>query len=167
MGDSELVTAILGGDADRFSEVVDRFDRTVRGVIGARVRDPDSVEELTQQTFCRAFRNLAALREHGKLGAWLKRIAERAVADHERRRRTVELNPAVAAPAAPPERWIWDEVAALPAAQREVLRLRYREGRSYREIGRRLGVPPSTVRGRLYQARLALRRRLAPEEEST
>ena len=60
-----------------------------------------------------------------------------------------------------PLAWIWEEVGRLAPDQAQVLRLRYAEGSSYGEIARRLGLPESTVRGRIYLARRALRRRLA------
>jgi DNA-directed RNA polymerase specialized sigma24 family protein len=59
--------------------------------------------------------------------------------------------------------WIWEEVARLDTPLAEVLRLRYAEGRSYAEIAARLRVPLSTIRGRIYTARCALRRRLEEE----
>lgn len=55
-------------------------------------------------------------------------------------------------------------VDALPEKQRLVLALHYVEGFSIAEVAQILRVPPSTVRGRLFEARRALRLELAKEE---
>jgi RNA polymerase sigma-70 factor (ECF subfamily) len=153
----------------QLAELVRRFDDDVRAIAGRGVKSPDAVEEVVQQTFYLAFRNLDRLRDPERLEAWIHRIARNAVVDHYRRRARRRTTPLPAA--LPDDRrssgaaWIWEEVAQLGEAFDEVLRLRYREGRSYAQIARRLDVPVSTVRGRLHEARKALRRRLTQEEE--
>jgi RNA polymerase sigma-70 factor (ECF subfamily) len=152
--------------SDRFVELVERHDRTVRAVVERSVRDPLLREELIQQTFCQAFRGLPELEQPERLEAWLARIARNAVIDALRRREVLRRREQplddLDLPARPDARagWIWDEVARLDADDREVLALRYRDGLSYREIATRFGVPDSTVRGRVYEARRALRVRL-------
>ncbi|HEX5138686.1 MAG TPA: sigma factor-like helix-turn-helix DNA-binding protein [Planctomycetota bacterium] len=150
--------------ARRFDEIVRRFDRPVRALVGRGVRDPHRRDEIVQQTFVLAFRRLGTLAAPERLKAWLLAIARNCVADDQRRRaRRLVLPPRDRpAPEAPPG-WIWEEVATLSAALAEVLRLRYREGLGLDEIAARVGVPASTVRGRIYTARRTLRRRLKEE----
>ena len=166
-----LLAAILAGATERFGEFVALYDRCVRGVVDARVRDPVLREEVVQTTFCLAFRGLAEVDAPERVTGWLAAIARNAAADALRQRearaaREVTLDgiddvetrsPADAG-------WIWEEVAKLEGADREALTLRYREGLSYREIARRLQLPGSTVRGRIFEARRALRRRLERRE---
>jgi len=167
--DAAVVREILAGETARFSEVVLRHDERVRRVIRRDVADADSIEELVQQTFYLAFRRLGQLSEPGRLGAWLGTIARHAVIEHHRRRaaKTISVDPrALDQPAgARPDPWIWAEVDLLPPPFRVVLTLRYRGGLSYAEISRRLELPVSTIRGRIHEARRALRRRL--DEEGT
>ena len=165
-----LVAAIVAGDAARFAEVVRRHDRRVREIVARGERDPARREELVQQTFYQAFRRLADLEVPDQLEAWLVTIARNAVADAARRRATREqrerplagLEPTLIAPDELQQRraWIWDEVLQLAPIHRDVVELRYRHGLDWDEIAARLGVPRSTVRGRLYEARRALRQRL-------
>jgi len=168
--DGALVAAILAGDTARFAEVVARHDRRVRAVIAARgVAAAADVEDLVQKTFYLAFRHLGRLESGGKLEAWLVRIASNEAAEHLRRGRPRRAatapeaagESALAPPLAPA--WVWEEVDSLPPPLRDALVLRYRRGLAYEEIARELGIPASTVRGRLYEARRALRRRLFEE----
>lgn len=166
--DGALVEAIRAGDVARFAEVVERHDRRVRAVIvGCSVREAADVEDLVQKAFYLAFRGLGRLRSGEKLEAWLVRIATRCALEHLRRGGREERLAGTKPAGAPAERsplgaaWIWEEVDALDEAFRDMLRLRYEGGMSYAEIARAKGVPVSTVRGRLYEARRALRRRLA------
>ena len=169
--DRRLVTAILSGEPDRFAELVERHAPAVRRIVGQDVRDAGLRDELVQTTFLLAFRGLRGLETPDRLEAWLARIARNAVADELTRRSTrngreVALDGLdVAARGREGGGWIWEEVARLSKEAREVLTLRYRDGLSYREVAGRLGVPASTVRGRIYEARRALRRRLEALEE--
>jgi RNA polymerase sigma-70 factor (ECF subfamily) len=136
----------------------------VRAVVSRGVRDPLRRDEIVQQTFCLAFRRLGTLAAPERLRAWLLAIARNCVADDRRRSARHAVLPLRDRPApARPPGWIWEEVAILPAALAEVLRLRYRVGLALGEVAARLGVPASTVRGRIYTARRALRRRLEEE----
>ncbi len=160
--DSTLVQEILAGDTTRFAEVVRRHDEAVRRVVTRRLRDPDSVEEIVQQTFYLAFLRLDQIGEPRKLRGWLTRIAKNCVIEHRRKRRARELEPSLLEAVARDRsaEWIWAEVDRLSPMHREVIHLRYRADLSYARIAERLGVPISTVRGRIYEARKSLRRRL-------
>ncbi|MEE9393862.1 MAG: sigma-70 family RNA polymerase sigma factor [Planctomycetota bacterium] len=160
----ELVLAVVGGDVHRFAEIVQRYDVLVRRTIARAVSDGDTREELVQQTFYQAFKNLGGLRHPDQLEAWLIRIAERRLAQHIRaasRRSAHEKNAArpVEEPSERPT-WVWEEAARLPPSLADILFLRYRMGLDYGEISERLSVPLSTVRGRLYEARKRLRTEL-------
>jgi RNA polymerase sigma-70 factor (ECF subfamily) len=171
-GDGELVTAILGGATERFGELVRRYDRRVRAAVGERVRGREEREELVHQTFYRAFRNLGQLEDPERFEAWLVRIAARCCVDHLRERagRQMREQPLegseVGGETNEAGGWIWEEVQRLPRTLSEVLVLRYRARCSYREIAARLALPESTVRGRIYEARRALRQRLELDDDT-
>lgn len=156
------VTAVLAGDSRRFRDVVHLFDPAIRRVVRLAFRDPHTVEDVVQEVWCRAFRQLPTLRDARAAAGWLLQIARHCVVDQRRQTRrrvdVVDVDDTIAE--REPADWVWELIDALPAAHGDVLRLRYREDCSYAEIGARLGVPTSTVRGRLYEARTALRLRL-------
>lgn len=167
---SQLIESIVGGELHRFAEVVRRFDQQVRIAISRRIQDPAAVEDLTQETFYKAFRNLGRLHDPDQLASWLVAIARNCVRDYFRRksvREEKELASGTAmatrrqAEAAANPDWVWDEVNLLSDEFAEILRLRYQQACSYREMAQQLGLPESTVRGRIYEARKALRQRLS------
>jgi RNA polymerase sigma-70 factor (ECF subfamily) len=167
--DASLVEAVRGGAVGRFGEIVRRHAPGVRGVVARNVRDRHEREEAVQQTFYLALRHLDALADPARLASWLGRIARRVSIDrmraraHEAARRSEPPAAGLHAAGEGAAAWIWEDIEQLAPLQRDVLVLRYREGLSYEEIAARLGVPHSTVRGRLHEARRALRERLSEE----
>lgn len=166
------VRAVLAGDAARFGEIVVAYDAPVRRIVSRRLGDAHAREDVIQEIWIRVYRQVAALLDAHSAEAWIGRIARNCVTDHHRARgRRDRIGPlAVDVPDSRPderglELRVWDLVDALPSDARDVLTLRYRHGQSYADIAVRLGVPVSTVRGRLYEARGALRRRLEEREE--
>ncbi len=168
--DTLLVEAIRDGAAHRYAEVVARFDDAVRATLRRQVRDASELEELVQETFYLGFRDLGQLTDPSRLGAWLCAIARRRLQDRRRqqvrdesRHQNASSESLLASDAS--DTWIWEEVDQLSDLFRIVLRLRYRDGLSYREIASALDVPASTVRGRIYEARRALRERVRELED--
>jgi RNA polymerase sigma-70 factor (ECF subfamily) len=154
------VRAVLAGDVSRFGEIVGTFDGRVRRIVARTLRDVHALEDVVQEVWIRVYRQLATLLELRAADAWIGRIARNCVLDHHRARQRLPRVGLQLDDVAGAQRtdWVWELVEAMPGAQAELLSWCYRDGRSYAEIGERLGVPASTVRGRLYDARNALRR---------
>jgi RNA polymerase sigma-70 factor (ECF subfamily) len=152
--------------------------------------DFTQAEDLAQETFLKAFRNLAAFDTTRRLSSWLFRIAHNTALDALRRTRTrlvsideavdrlqdptrdnpeagFPIRPLIAQPEPDPvERRALGE--ALEAALSELrpdhriaVSLRYEEGLSFEEIGHVLGIPETTARSHVHRARKELSRRLA------
>lgn len=138
--------------------------------------DRGLAEELAQDTFVKAYRNLAAFDTTRRLSSWLFRIAHNTALDALRRasRPEIPLSAAddrssrtpVASPEADPvERKTLGHAldAALGTLRpdfRAAVVLRYEEGLSFDEIGHVLGVPEATARSHVHRARKELARRL-------
>ena len=73
---ADLVTRACRGDQDAFRLIFERYSRPVISFIYDQVGNRELAEELTQETFVRAFRSLNALREEAKLSTWLFGIAK-------------------------------------------------------------------------------------------
>jgi RNA polymerase sigma factor (sigma-70 family) len=189
--DAELVADARGAmppASEAFNELVRRYQRMVYALALSLVRSDDA-DDVAQEAFLRAFRNLDLLADPAKFGVWLRRITFGVAIDHVRADRargqtTSALvsggagdQPAIPEPAdeapSPLQRIERDEVTTrvraaldrLPARYRVPLTLYHIDGLSQAKVARALGVPEATVRSLVARARTKLARLLvdAPE----
>lgn len=183
--DVQLVQAAQDGDREAFGRLVEHYRGRVFAMAMAITADAEEAQELTQETFVRALKNLPRLEAPEKFQPWLRGITHTIGRDIRRRaareRRHVEAAAqerpvAVEAADAPVTESeaakvelaaLAGTVATLPENIRVALDLRFREGLSYEEIGQTMGVPASTVRGLLHRGTKALRERLGPTLKKT
>jgi RNA polymerase sigma-70 factor (ECF subfamily) len=85
--DSELVASVLAGDRDAFGVLYDRYARLVRAVVHRVASDSESVNDLAQECFLRAYRNLGRLRQADRFGPWVVGIARQVAREHRRSKR--------------------------------------------------------------------------------
>jgi len=182
--DQELVRAAKQGRADAFEELVRRSQgmvfRVAQHITGSR----EDAEEVTQEAFLSAFRNLERFEERSRFSTWVTRIAVNAALMRLRARRGEEArvlpdDPAtslgLAAEVAdwrPNPEQIYGRselreiltraLAALPRHYSTVFLLRDVEGLSTAETAEALGISITAVKARLLRARLRLRQRLDP-----
>lgn len=85
-----LIQRIQRGDKEAFRELYDRYARLVYRYIILRVRNPQDAEDLTAETFSRAWRSITSYEwRDTPFGAWLMRIAHNLVVDKSRRKQDV------------------------------------------------------------------------------
>jgi RNA polymerase sigma-70 factor, ECF subfamily len=82
--DEDDVRRTLAGDTAAFARLFDRHARLVRAVVMAVSQDFNTIEDQTQETFLRAYRRLASLKDRSRFRSWLQAIA-RLVAKERRR----------------------------------------------------------------------------------
>jgi len=129
----------------------------------AALVDPDAADDLTQETYLRAFRALPGFQGRSSARTWLLGIARRACADHLRaviRRRRLDARLAAEPTAALPEPGLHlgaaDLLGRLPADRRSAFALTQVLGLSYAEAAAIEGVPVGTIRSRVARARADL-----------
>jgi RNA polymerase sigma-70 factor (ECF subfamily) len=180
--DAELVVQCLGGDRNAFEELTVRYYRPVCGFILKRVRQPDLVEDLAQETFLEAYRSLKMLRRPEQFATWLFGIGHNRCGKWLRRPRLALFAPAtpaeqVAAPSAFAAQEELEEqqkllaaldrsLAALPEETRRLLDMKHRQGKTCEQIATELGRPTGTVKSLLSRAYKTLRARLSPSGET-
>jgi RNA polymerase sigma-70 factor, ECF subfamily len=168
--DDSLVSAARAGDRASFGRLYDRYARMVHGILLARV-PPREVDDLVQEVFLAAMRQLHTLREVSRFGAWLGTITRNRANDYFRKAipdekvtEPVSENQAetrVAGNLADQEAAaILAIVRALPEAYREPLILRLVEGMTGPEIAARTGLTHGSVRVNLYRGMQLLREKL-------
>ncbi len=174
LSDNELVTRSLKGDVRSYEELVRRYERLVGRVIYPYAGRDAAVEDLTQETFLRAYDRLSTFNPEYRFKTWLLAIANNLGIDTLRRRRdVVEFNPDLhgrvtrgpeaAAAQAELSRSVQDAVISLPESYSVPLVLRYAEGLSYAEISEVLDISIPALKSRLFRARNMLAGNLKDE----
>src|SRR4051794_17023208 len=159
--EQQLIAAAVQGDRGAFGELYARYARMVHGILLARV-PPGEAEDLLQDVFISAMRQLRGLRTAAAFRGWLGAIARNRAMDYFRQSRQradfdaeVERTHGVA-----PEQTafeILDLIRTLPDAYRETLILRLVEGMTGPEIAERTGLTPESVRVNLCRGMKMLR----------
>lgn len=177
--DDSLVAAACAGDRAAFSALMARDRDLVFAYACARLGSREEAEDVAQEAFVRAYQSLSRLRRPGVWQAWLLRIVRNLCHDALRRRQVRKpaprLDPEWLDGSPTPEvqvlskelrRELGAAVEALPEKYRIPVLMRFGSGCARRDIALALGVPESTVVGRLAGAMRLLRRRLAGWERS-
>jgi RNA polymerase sigma-70 factor (ECF subfamily) len=164
------------GDSEAFAEIYDHYVARIYSFAARLVGSHEDAEDITQDTFFLAFRNLRSLREHGHFEQWLYQIARNEIYKRQRKAKFKSsslddshkgiLNILKSAdPGSNPEsRMLSAELGTKLKAIFDTLPIRYREtlvlatlqGLSYQEISRILGRSLSAVKTDVYRARLIL-----------
>jgi RNA polymerase sigma-70 factor (ECF subfamily) len=168
--EEELVSAARDGDRAAFGRLYDRYARMVHGILLARV-PPREVDDLIQEVFLSALRQLHTLRDVSRFGAWLGTITRNRANDYFRRaiplEKVTEPVSENQAESRTPNRAAEQEadvilavVRALPEPYREPLILRLVEGMTGPEIAERTGLTHGSVRVNLFRGMRLLREKL-------
>ncbi|HEX2454406.1 MAG TPA: RNA polymerase sigma factor [Vicinamibacterales bacterium] len=170
--EARLVAQALAGSDSAFEQILRRYQRPILAFLVRMTGDPSLAEELAQDTFVKAFRNLAAFDTTRRLSSWLFRIAHNTGIDALRKSKPPVVpmddrdgQPDVAAPpsADPVERRalgraLDNALAQLRTDHRAAVILRYEDGLSFEDIGHVLGIPEVTARSHVHRARKELAR---------
>lgn len=186
--DVMLVERAVAGDQGAFELLVIKYQRRIQRLIGRMVRDVDLVEDISQETFIRAYRALHQFRGDAQFYTWLYRIAVNTAKKFLldlKRDPTVSENAFKSDDDADETSWSGNEpttdetpesvlaakeiaaavnaaLEALPEDLRQALTLREIEGLSYEDISEAMNCPIGTVRSRIFRAREAISVKVKP-----
>jgi len=174
LSDEEVVARVLAGDTSLFEILMRRYNQRLFRVARGILSDATEAEDVMQEAYLRAFRELASFRGDAQFATWLTRIAcHEALARSRKRWRLVPTSggeppdPPAAAPG--PERDVENRelqallraaVELLPDPLRSVFCLREVEGLSTEQTADALGLTVENVRVRLHRAKRNLRQAL-------
>ncbi len=167
VADDLLVLDAQAGDVAAFERLAARWHPRLLRYAARLTGDADGAREVTQETWLAVVKGLRRLRDPASFAAWALRVTARRSADWiETRRRTRHRDAAADPDAATagervgrPEDVIrvHEALRRLPAAARAIVSMHYAQGFSVEEMAAVLGVPPGTVKSRLFHARERLR----------
>ncbi|MBZ0247558.1 MAG: sigma-70 family RNA polymerase sigma factor [Cyclobacteriaceae bacterium] len=174
--DFKLIDMAVEGDEQAYAKLLARYKRPVYHMILKMVRNVDDSEDLTIESFAKAFKSLHKFKKDFTFSTWLFRIATNNTIDFIRKKRlntmsisntytdddgqsvSIEvedgsLNPQEEAIKAQKIELIQLFVTMLPAKYQKLVRLRYYNELSYEEIALELEAPLGTVKAQLHRAR--------------
>jgi RNA polymerase sigma-70 factor, ECF subfamily len=175
----DLIARVRSGEVDAFQLIFDRYSRPIISFIYDITGERELSEELMQETFVRAYRNLSTLRGDAKLSTWLFGIAKNVAREHGRARqrasRKVELDDEAVRElrdaGLPPDDSlinkelngvIHDALATLDEDKRLVFSLKIFQQQSYEEISAITGFSIAKLKTDLHRARIEMRRLIRP-----
>lgn len=180
-GDLELMGRVARGDREAFATLYDRHGNSIMGFLYRLAQDRGLAEDLTQETFLRAWRAAPRWEPRARVLTWLYLIARRLWWHAAARRRTrreglralAEREAREAAPGPAPPEWLARREAArqveralagLSPRLRLLFVLVRLQGLSLAEAAQVAGIPVGTAKSRIAAAELALRRALKAGE---
>jgi len=170
--ESKLVALSLSGDREAYAALVRQHQKMIRAVTFRMTGSPDDSEELAQEAFLRAYRQLASFNGDSRFSTWLCKIAINLSLDwrrRESRRGKVHARWTAGVVSGndpsggfPDElsRRVQEALNRLPAKQRAAIVLTIYENQSHVEAAKTLGCTETAVSWRVFAARRTLKRLL-------
>ena len=181
--DEDVVAAVLAGHAERYEELVQRYQGRLVNYLYRVLHSLEDAHDLAQEVFLRVYRALDRYDPQFKFSTWLFRVAQNAAIDSVRKRRvhlvsmerpetedgdggsfefpSGDRGPYGALRNIERGRAIVDAIAELPDEYRELIHLRHFAELSYGEIAELKGMPLGTVKNKLFRGRQMLKEKLA------
>ncbi len=176
--DLKLIQEISEGSQIAYRKIQEKYYKIVSALIRKMIQNEDDVEDLTQETFIKAFGNIDKFDASYNFSSWLFRIASNHCIDFLRKRRfqTVSIDQSVSNDE--DEQYIeikddsyqpeinvlnqeritalYDAIEKLPDNYRLIIKLRHEEDMDYHQISQKLDLPLGTVKAHLFRARKSL-----------
>ncbi len=184
--EQELVKRARSGDSDAFCQLARRYERQIYWLALHYSRNPHDAEDLSQEVWLKAYKNLAGFRGEASFYTWLRQITVNTFLNHKRVAMPEMESIRMEEPGAAGESNAFasrfdleDQVTNLILAekvmqalgeltdqQRIIFLLKHREGMTYEEISSALGCTAGTVKKSLFRAVMKLREKLGAVREA-
>jgi len=177
-----LVEEAIRGDLNSFEKLVDRYKKKVHFIAYQMTGNRSDADDISQETFIKAYRALGTFNGKSNFYTWLYRILINCCFDNLRKRKKlgyaaedlleIEANqedvkhlylpvsPLKEAESGELRRAVSEGINSLPAKHRMVLVLHEFEGMPHQEIAAAMGCSEGTVRSRLHYARMKMKEKL-------
>lgn len=164
-GDSvrRLTAGLVDGEANAFHELVAHYGgRLLRLAVSLMPNHPSSAEDVFQETLIRVVKNPRVFETEAAMWNWLAKITRNLVIDLQRaessRARILRnASPPTGTAQNNPDLLIHEALEKMPREEADLLRAKYLEGRSSRELAAAMGLTEAAVDSRMARARCVLR----------
>ena len=184
--DAQLVNRFLSGDEGAFTILVKKYQKSVHALAWRKVGDFHTAEELTQDTFLKAYQKLGTLKNPNQFAGWLYVIADRlCIAWHRKQKSQMESLETTSEEEIDMSSYrhyeneqrkeattehrqvrVRNLLEKLPESERTVVTLHYLGEMTVKEISKFLGVSANTIKSRLQRARNRLKEQEAMIQET-
>jgi RNA polymerase sigma-70 factor, ECF subfamily len=184
--ETEMIVAILAGQTQLYHELIRPYERSVYLMALSYMKNEAEAEDVAQEAFIRAFRNLSTFRSEARFSTWLISITLNEARNRLRRHAAVRMQsldepadgegaiqpallrdwreiPSEAVEREEVRKLLQHAIEALPGIYREVFLLRDVEELDVNETAQTLRISVSNVKVRLHRARMMLQKQLAPQ----
>lgn len=166
----KLIERVKAGDADALRTVYETYSQRMRNVcIRITQEDEDTVSDLVQESFIRAYYSLEKLKDASKFGEWIVAITKNVSLRYLERMRKIQMVPfsaikdgfdvesSFASDSKLEEKELLEIIDKLPSGYRKVFRMAVIDGFSHKEIAEKLGIEPHSSSSQLTRAKVLLR----------
>lgn len=176
--DLVYIKRVLEGDSSAYTFLQEKYQKLISSLIRRMVHNEDDVQDLSQESFIKAYKALATFQFDYSFSAWLYRIASNTCIDFLRKKRfqTVSLDqplynseddyyleiednsyaPDINVLSKERKEAIIKAIDDLPDNYRQIIKLRHEKEMDYKDIADRLDIPLGTVKAHLFRARKML-----------
>ena len=180
--DKQLVERVRRGDKRAFDLLILKYQHKIISIVGRYLGDQNDVQDVSQETFIKAYRAIPNFRGESAFYTWLYRIAVNTAKNHlvskSRRPPNIDIDiddgefqnnsavlrdnesPQASLATSQMEQVIFRSIENLPSELRIAVTLREFDGLSYEEIARIMDCPVGTVRSRIFRAREAIEKKI-------
>lgn len=165
----KLIERVKAGDADALKTVYETYSQRMRNVcIRITQEDEDTVSDLVQEAFIRAYYSLGKLKDSSKFGEWIVAITKNVSLRYLERKQKVQVMPfssiadefdvesSLASDSMLEEKELLEIINKLPSGYCKVFKMAVIEGFSHKEIAEKLGIEPHSSLSQLTRAKVML-----------
>lgn len=165
----KLIERVKAGDADALKTIYETYSQRMRNVcIRITQEDEDTVSDLVQESFIRAYYSLEKLKDASKFGEWIVAITKNVSLRYLERKQKVQVMPfssiadefdmesSLASDSMLEEKELLEIINKLPSGYCKVFKMAVIEGFSHKEIAEKLGIEPHSSSSQLTRAKVML-----------
>ena len=166
----KLIERVKAGDTDALKTVYEAYSQRMRNAcIRITQEDEDTVDDLVQESFIRAYYSLEKLKDASKFGEWVVAITKNVSLRYLERKRKIQVLPfseigdgfdvesSYTSDSKLEEKELFELIDKLPSGYRNVFRMAVVDGFSHKEIAEKLGIEPHSSSSQLTRAKVLLR----------